>query len=115
MLVVVTRREKTDKLRTEVSSVARTEQIQQQPAAIQVVTQLLKRVTYLLVKEGGGVREEGGRREEEREGRKGQEGGEGRKEQGERDKRRMRIERREASQRNEQGMVDQNLQRAEPS
>ena len=73
MLVVVTRREKTDKLRTEVLSVARTEQIQQQPAAIQVVTQLLKRVTYLLVKEGGGVREEGGRREEEREGRKGQE------------------------------------------
>ena len=70
MLVVVTRREKTDKLWTEVSSVARTEQIQQQPAAIWVVTQLLKRVTYLLVKEGGGGREggrgcEGGRREEE--------------------------------------------------
>ena len=66
VLVVVTRREKTDKLRTEVSSVARTEQIQQQPAAIQVVTQLLKRVTYLLVKERrGGGRKEGGEKEGE--------------------------------------------------
>ena len=65
VLVVVTRREKTDKLRTEVSSVARTEQIQQQPAAIQVVTQLLKSVTYLLVKErrGEGRKQgKGGRR-----------------------------------------------------
>ena len=77
VLVVVTRREKTDKLRTEVSSVARTEQIQQQPAAIQVVTQLLKRVTYLLVKERrGGGRKEGGEKEGEI---------------------KMRIERREAS------------------
>lgn len=66
VLVVVTRREKTDKLRTEVSSVARTEQIQQQPAAIQVVTQLLKRVTHLLVKERrGGGRKEGGEKEGE--------------------------------------------------
>ena len=74
MLVVVTRREKTDKLWTEVSSVARTEQIQQQPAAIQVVTQLLKRVTYLLVKEGGkeggGVREEGERKRIESRGKR---------------------------------------------
>ena len=77
VLVVVTRREKTDKLRTEVSSVARTEQIQQQPVAIQVVTQLLKRVTYLLVKERrGGGRKEGGEKEGEI---------------------KMRIERREAS------------------
>ena len=83
MLVVVTRREKTDKLRTEVSSVARTEQIQQQPAAIQVVTQLLKSVTYLLVKERRGEgkggrrgREEGGEgRKEGKGGRRGREGG----------------------------------------
>lgn len=48
MLVVVARREKTDKLRTEVLPVARTKHIQQQPATILMVTQLLKRVTDLL-------------------------------------------------------------------
>lgn len=48
VLVVVARREKTDKLRTEVLPVARTKQIQQQPATILMVTQLLKRVTDLL-------------------------------------------------------------------
>lgn len=48
MLVVVARREKTDKLWTEVPPVARTEQIQQQPTTILMVTQLLKRVTDLL-------------------------------------------------------------------
>lgn len=48
MLVVVARREKTDKLWTEVLPVARTEQIQQQPTTILMVTQLLKRVTDLL-------------------------------------------------------------------
>ena len=48
VLVVVARREKTDKLWTEVPPVTRTKQIQQQPTTILMVTQLLKRVTDLL-------------------------------------------------------------------
>ena len=64
MLVVVARREKTDKLRTEVLPVARTKQIQQQPATILMVTQLLKRVTDLL---GRKERERGKREQGKRE------------------------------------------------